>query len=175
MTLTQQNISRFLKRRGIPVSMDVLDADGSPVHVAFVRTVRSGILVSSLSADNYRLADFELRKAGYVVKDCSSKKGNRDGLVVTDPEMPTGSGTLTVVRTRDEKRERSAKVTRCTRCQRRCRNPEGWNATLKQGVVVGYLCPDCQTPEENAQAEINEATLKYGRDSFGRVTVRPKT
>jgi hypothetical protein len=23
-----------------------------------------------------------------------------------------------------------------------------FNATLRQGVVVGYLCPDCQTPEE---------------------------
>jgi hypothetical protein len=31
-----------------------------------------------------------------------------------------------------------------------------WNATLRQGVVVGYLCPDCQTPEENAEAAIHE-------------------
>jgi hypothetical protein len=31
-----------------------------------------------------------------------------------------------------------------------------WNATLRQGVVVGYLCPDGQTPEENAEAAIHE-------------------
>jgi hypothetical protein len=51
-------------------------------------------------------------------------------------------------------------VIRCDRYGRRCRNPafvtDEWNATLRQGVVVGYLCPDCQTPEENAEAAIHE-------------------
>ena len=58
----------------------------------------------------------------------------------------------------------TAIVIRCDRCGRRYRNPaafvtDEWNATLRQGVVVGYLCPDCQTPEENAEAAIDEATL----------------
>jgi len=57
----------------------------------------------------------------------------------------------------------TAIVIRCDRCGRRYRNPaafvtDEWNATLRQGVVVGYLCPDCQTPE-NAEAAIHEATL----------------
>lgn len=49
-----------------------------------------------------------------------------------------------------------------------------WNATVKRGVVVGFLCPDCQTPEENAEAVVNEATTIYGRDAHGRFTGRPK-
>jgi hypothetical protein len=70
-------------------------------------------------------------------------------------------------------------VIRCDRCGRRCRNPaafvtDEWNATLRQGVVVGHLCPDCQTPEENAEAAIHEATLVYGRDAQGRHIAWPK-
>ncbi len=43
----------------------------------------------------------------------------------------------------------SRPVMRCTRCRRRLRNPNtpGWNATFKAGVIVGYLCPGCQTPQ----------------------------
>ncbi|MBF4613772.1 hypothetical protein [Curtobacterium sp. VKM Ac-1376] len=61
-------------------------------------------------------------------------------------------------------------LVRCDRCRRRNRNPNadnGWNATVKRGVVVGYLCPSCQTPEENAEAEINKATTEYGVNAFG--------
>jgi hypothetical protein len=69
-------------------------------------------------------------------------------------------------------------VIRCDRYGRRCRNPafvtDEWNATLRQGVVVGYLCPDCQTPEENAEAAIHEATLVNGRDAQGRHIAWPK-
>lgn len=68
---------------------------------------------------------------------------------------------------------RGHRVIRCDRCRRRNRNPSvaaGWNATLRQGVIVGYLCPGCQTPEENAEAEVNEATTDYlGTDSFGQI------
>jgi hypothetical protein len=45
---------------------------------------------------------------------------------------------------------------------------------LSRGVITGYLCPACQTPEENAEAEINFATLDYFVDSSGRVGGRPK-
>jgi hypothetical protein len=66
-------------------------------------------------------------------------------------------------------------VIRCDRCNRRYRNQDGWNVIGRKGVIVGYLCPACQTPEENAEAEIKAATLSYFRDSEGRVVTRPKT
>lgn len=66
------------------------------------------------------------------------------------------------------------KIIRCDRCNRRCRNMQGWNATTKSGAIVGCLCPGCQTPEENAEAEIKQATLDYCRDAQGRVWAKPK-
>ena len=66
---------------------------------------------------------------------------------------------------------------RCDSCKRRLRNPaapNAWNATFKAGRIVGYLCPDCQTPAENAEAEINEATLVYGQTAGGRYFGVPK-
>lgn len=63
---------------------------------------------------------------------------------------------------------------RCLRCNRRQRSGIGWNVELHQGLPVFYLCPDCQTPEETAEARINEATLVYGRDAFGRSIGRPR-
>ncbi|QHN17932.1 hypothetical protein GII35_14040 [Gordonia amarae] len=65
-------------------------------------------------------------------------------------------------------------VIKCGRCRRRMRRLDGWNVELRGGVVVAHLCPDCQTPEENAEAEIHEATLDYGRDDLGRVIGSPK-
>ncbi len=59
------------------------------------------------------------------------------------------------------------KVMKCSRCQRRYRGQGDWNATVERGVIVGVLCPDCQTPDENAEAEINAATLDYKRDQAG--------
>lgn len=55
---------------------------------------------------------------------------------------------------------------RCSRCRRRRRNPhstEGqrWNMTVEDGRVVGYLCPTCQTPEEDAEARRNLGTYDY--------------
>lgn len=49
-------------------------------------------------------------------------------------------------------------LVRCSRCGRRMRSAAGWNAVFHLGYVTGYLCPDCQTPEENAEAVVNEAT-----------------
>ena len=57
------------------------------------------------------------------------------------------------------------------------RSATAWNVTTSMGVITGYLCPTCQTPEENAEAEINEATLDYqagGVDAFGRMYAMPK-
>lgn len=69
----------------------------------------------------------------------------------------------------------SAKVIRCFRCDRRCRNDRGdWNVEFKNGVPVAVICPTCQTPEENAEAEIRYATLDYGVDATGRAIARPK-
>lgn len=62
----------------------------------------------------------------------------------------------------------------CGRCGRRYRGRGDWNATMREGVIVGLLCPRCQSPEENAEAEINEATLDYRLDAFGRAVGFPK-
>ncbi len=44
-----------------------------------------------------------------------------------------------------------------------------WNAVWDKGYLTGFLCPDCQTPEENAEAEINAATMTpVGIDEAGR-------
>ncbi len=69
------------------------------------------------------------------------------------------------------------KVAICDRCRRRPgkRDLDRWNAVFRDGVVVGFLCPDCQTPEESTEAEINEATIDYGKPislSDGRLAHR---
>jgi hypothetical protein len=66
------------------------------------------------------------------------------------------------------------KTLRCQRCDRRYRGHGAWNLVAEQGVVRGALCPDCQTPEEDAEAAIHEATLDYGKLSDGRITGKPK-
>lgn len=66
-------------------------------------------------------------------------------------------------------------ITRCDRCSRRLRSPEGWNAALVGGVITSLICPGCQTAEENAEAVVNEATLDYGVDEHGRQVGRPRT
>lgn len=53
------------------------------------------------------------------------------------------------------------KTVRCMRCTRRWRGSDDWNSTWIQGQCIGLLCPDCQTPEENAEAAINDAGLDY--------------
>lgn len=45
---------------------------------------------------------------------------------------------------------------------------------MQHGVVVGFLCPDCQTPMENAEAEVNLATLRYGPGPEGYLITTPK-
>ena len=67
------------------------------------------------------------------------------------------------------------KIVRCNRCNRRARTTTGWNVMIRQGIVYAHVCPTCQTPEENAEAEINIATLHYGVDALGRLVGRPRT
>lgn len=66
-------------------------------------------------------------------------------------------------------------VIKCDRCKRRMRNIEGWNGIFRQGVAVGALCPGCQTPEENAEAEVHEAIYNYRQDDSGRLFGAIKT
>lgn len=68
----------------------------------------------------------------------------------------------------------------CTRCTRACwkdaDDAERWNIDFAQGCPVGYVCPECQTPEENAEAEVKAATLDYAHtapDAHGRQKVAP--
>jgi hypothetical protein len=63
---------------------------------------------------------------------------------------------------------------KCRRCDRKYKGRGEWNAVFRRGVYVGLLCPDCQTPEENAEAAINQATLEYALDEHGRPMARPK-
>lgn len=63
---------------------------------------------------------------------------------------------------------------RCNRCRRRMRRPDGWNVEIRGGAVAGYLCSECQSPEENAEAAINEAIIDYGRDVNGNLSMIPK-
>lgn len=63
----------------------------------------------------------------------------------------------------------------CDRCTARLpRNVGEWNVTIKDGKIAGYLCPGCQTPEENAEAEIRNSTLDYFSDGRGYFRGRPK-
>lgn len=55
---------------------------------------------------------------------------------------------------------------KCDRCKRKYRNRGDWNVVVEQGHIVGYLCPKCQTVEENTEAVINESTINYGIDPF---------
>lgn len=63
---------------------------------------------------------------------------------------------------------------RCERCDRRYKGRGDWNVTVVAGVVVGLLCPSCQSIEENAEAEVNRATLDYGLRGDGRLVGTPK-
>jgi hypothetical protein len=51
----------------------------------------------------------------------------------------------------------------CKRCREHCPDIEAaaendWNTYLSGGRIVGFLCPDCQTADEVAEAEVNAAT-----------------
>jgi hypothetical protein len=65
----------------------------------------------------------------------------------------------------------------CIRCRRelgKIESAEGWNVIVEQGHSVGYVCPGCQTPEENAEAVIHESTLEHGVDDRDRRVTHTK-
>lgn len=49
----------------------------------------------------------------------------------------------------------SAKVERCERCGKRFYGQQGWSEDYVAGLVVGHLCPDCQSPHEDREAELD--------------------
>lgn len=54
------------------------------------------------------------------------------------------------------------------------RDRGNWNGQFfKASRLVAVLCPRCQTPEENTEAEINLATTDYGVNAFGIPVGRP--
>ena len=68
----------------------------------------------------------------------------------------------------------------CSRCTRACwkgsDDASRWNTEFDRGVLVGLICPQCQTPEENAEAEVKTATLDYVNvtpDADGRQKIAP--
>jgi hypothetical protein len=70
----------------------------------------------------------------------------------------------------------SRRLKPCDRCGRRVRTlaaMAGWNVVVKSGYITGLLCPSCQTPEENAEAATNEATLDFAVIN-GRLVGSPK-
>jgi hypothetical protein len=60
---------------------------------------------------------------------------------------------------------REPKIRRCSRCNKRMRNPQGWNVEMIASIEAGYLCPGCQTVEEDLDAELN---LTLGRSTVGK-------
>lgn len=75
------------------------------------------------------------------------------------------------------------RLPRCSRCFRSLIRSAGmglddeawhWAVRIRNGVPVALLCPDCQSAQENAEAEVNAATLDYGQDSVGRIVIWPR-
>lgn len=66
----------------------------------------------------------------------------------------------------------------CYRCRRRLLNLNGpdaarWNVVVRDGYVMGCLCPSCQTSSENSEAERNLDRYDYENGSLladGRIT-----
>ena len=66
------------------------------------------------------------------------------------------------------------KLSPCARCARPYDGDPRWNVVYVQGRAVQALCPDCQTPEEAAEAEENRHTYDYshGRSRSPRPAAR---
>ncbi|MFF2228873.1 hypothetical protein ACFVV7_36770 [Streptomyces globisporus] len=57
---------------------------------------------------------------------------------------------------------------RCLRCSTlRDEGEGGWNTDWRQGRMQGLVCPDCQTPEETAEASVKTAYLDYRTTTVG--------
>lgn len=65
---------------------------------------------------------------------------------------------------------RKPRIRRCSRCGRRVRNYNGWYVEMIAGIEVTYICPGCQTIEEDLEAELN---LVLGRSSVAKwITIK---
>jgi hypothetical protein len=75
-------------------------------------------------------------------------------------------------------RKTMSKALKCSKCGRRFRerafDAEFWNVELHAGIITQVLCPDCQTPEQDMEAQVNEAMLDYSRDASGRIIGQAK-
>ncbi|MGO8967867.1 MAG: hypothetical protein ACLQGN_30840 [Mycobacterium sp.] len=60
----------------------------------------------------------------------------------------------------------TSKIIRCSRCKRRYRGQGGWNNNTIAGLVIEMLCPDCQTPQEDLEAELNLITAGPMKDMY---------
>ena len=60
---------------------------------------------------------------------------------------------------------RDSELVECARCGKVefAGNADGWNVVFNMGRVAGFLCPDCQTAEEDIEAQVNEATIDYSK------------
>jgi hypothetical protein len=47
-----------------------------------------------------------------------------------------------------------SRLNRCTRCRKRQRSTEGWNVEMIGGMIAWYLCAECQSPQEDLEAEL---------------------
>ena len=56
-------------------------------------------------------------------------------------------------------------IIECMRCGRSelAGNAENWNTVFDQGAIVGHVCPDCQTDEEDIEAQVNDALMGYSK------------
>lgn len=75
-------------------------------------------------------------------------------------------------------RKNARQIVMCSRCIATVDvgSPKGenWNVVYDEGRVVGNICPNCQTPEENAEAEVNAAVFDYSRKvTIDGVTLAP--
>lgn len=53
-----------------------------------------------------------------------------------------------------------------------------WNVTVKDGIISGFLCHECQTDEEDIEAQVNESLIDYSKgfvDEQGRLRAPLKT
>lgn len=76
---------------------------------------------------------------------------------------------------RAQRRAQRVKGVQCGQCGATTplTHMEGWNAEFKAGRVVAIICPNCQTPEQDLEAAVNEAMLDYSsRD--GLIVGTPK-
>ncbi|MFE4539670.1 hypothetical protein ACFRKB_32170 [Streptomyces scopuliridis] len=77
------------------------------------------------------------------------------------------------------KKKREQGRLRCGRCKLKAprdlgsKAAESWNGKWIKGELTLVLCPDCQTPEEFTEAEVNAAELRVGAEGGGLFVADP--